>query len=402
MSNARNLANLLGSTGDVKTAHLGNAPAPTKASIDALGIAATSLTGSQASAITANTSKTGITSGQASAITASSAKTTNYNQTKSDIDALSIAATSVTGSQATAITANTAKITYPSADSTKLSGIATSANNYSHPANHAISVTTGLQAALDGKTTESYVDSQITTLIGGAPSTLNDLNELAAAINDDAAYASTLTTALGTKVAKTSNQALSTAANAMTISGHTITLNRGDSTTDTVTVPDNNTTYSVGDGGLTQKNFTTADNTKLDGIETGATADQTGSQILALFSNSITAGHIAAGGVGASEIGNDVVNSQHYAAGSIDNEHIADNAINSEHYADGSIDLAHLSTAIGDMRRGVTYIGRDTNDYIEINTTMIRFYINGVRVMSLDASGNAIFKGNVTAYGTPA
>jgi len=65
----------------------------------------------------------------------------------------------------------------------------------------------------------------------------------------------------------------------MTISGHTITLNRGDGTTDTVTVPDNNTTYSVGDGGLTQKNFTTADNTKLDGIETGATADQTGAEI---------------------------------------------------------------------------------------------------------------------------
>jgi hypothetical protein len=56
----------------------------------------------------------------------------------------------------------------------------------------------------------------------------------------------------------------------MTISGHTITLNRGDGTTDTVTVPDNNTTYSVGDGGLTQKNFTTADNTKLDGIATSA------------------------------------------------------------------------------------------------------------------------------------
>ena len=40
------------------------------------------------------------------------------------------------------------------------------------------------------------------------------------------------------------------------------------------------TTYSVGDGGLTQVNFTTADNTKLDGIETGATADQTAAQLL--------------------------------------------------------------------------------------------------------------------------
>jgi hypothetical protein len=50
---------------------------PTKSTIDALGIAATSVTGAQASAITANTAKTGITSSQASAITANTAKVTN-------------------------------------------------------------------------------------------------------------------------------------------------------------------------------------------------------------------------------------------------------------------------------------------------------------------------------------
>jgi len=48
----------------------------------------------------------------------------------------------------------------------------------------------------------------------------------------------------------------------------------------TISSTDTNTTYSVGDGGLTQKNFTTALNTKLSGIETGATADQTASEIL--------------------------------------------------------------------------------------------------------------------------
>lgn len=40
-------------------------------------------------------------------------------------------------------------------------------------------------------------------------------------------------------------------------------------------------TYTVGDGGLTEKNFTTALKTKLDGVETGATADQTAAEILA-------------------------------------------------------------------------------------------------------------------------
>lgn len=41
--------------------------------------------------------------------------------------------------------------TFLTADQTKLDGIATSANNYTHPANHSISVITGLQTALDAK-----------------------------------------------------------------------------------------------------------------------------------------------------------------------------------------------------------------------------------------------------------
>ncbi len=47
--------------------------------------------------------------------------------------------------------------------------------------------------------TESYVMSKIDALIDGAPAALDTLNELAAAINDDASFASTVTTALGNK-----------------------------------------------------------------------------------------------------------------------------------------------------------------------------------------------------------
>ena len=43
--------------------------------------------------------------------------------------------------------------------------------------------------------------------------------------------------------------------------------------------------YSVGDGGLTQNNFTNADHTKLDGIETSATADQTDAEIKTAYEN---------------------------------------------------------------------------------------------------------------------
>ena len=48
--------------------------------------------------------------------------------------------------------------------------------------------------------TTAFVQQEITSLIGGAPGSLDTLNELAAAINDDASYASTLTTALATKL----------------------------------------------------------------------------------------------------------------------------------------------------------------------------------------------------------
>jgi len=57
--------------------------------------------------------------------------------------------------------------------------------------------------------TTAYVQGEITDLIGGAPGALDTLNELAAAINDDSSYASTITTALGTKVAKSGGNTIS-------------------------------------------------------------------------------------------------------------------------------------------------------------------------------------------------
>jgi hypothetical protein len=64
-------------------------------------------------------------------------------------------------------------------------------------------VTATTQSALDNSTkisTTAYTDAAITALIGGAPGTLDTLNELAAAIADDENYSTTLTTALATKL----------------------------------------------------------------------------------------------------------------------------------------------------------------------------------------------------------
>ena len=52
---------------------------------------------------------------------------------------------------------------------------------------------------------KAYVDTQVAGVIDSAPATLDTLNELAAALNDDANFSTTVTTSIATKLAKASN-----------------------------------------------------------------------------------------------------------------------------------------------------------------------------------------------------
>jgi hypothetical protein len=64
----------------------------------------------------------------------------------------------------------------------------------------AIDATTKSAAALASANT--YADGKVSALVDSAPALLDTLNELAAAIGDDANFATTLTTSVGTKVSK--------------------------------------------------------------------------------------------------------------------------------------------------------------------------------------------------------
>jgi len=189
---------------------------------------------------------------------------------------------------------------FTDADHTKLNNIAASANNYTHPtgagnehlpstisqteAGYLNGVTSAIQTQLNSKTTESYVNTQVTNLIGGAPGALDTLNELAAAINDDSSYASSVTTSLSSKVGTSSAQSLSSAANAMTISGSVITLARGDGTTDAVTLPASGNTVIGTDSDINTSGATIIDSlTMTDGVITAhGTRTLTASDISAL------------------------------------------------------------------------------------------------------------------------
>lgn len=114
---------------------------------------------------------------------------------------------------------------YTTADKNKLFGIATNANNYSHPtsgvsadtyrsvtvdANGHVTAGTNPTTLSDYGITDADTSAQVTTkinnavaaLVDASPTTLDTLNELAAALGDDPNFATTTSTALGNRVIK--------------------------------------------------------------------------------------------------------------------------------------------------------------------------------------------------------
>ena len=136
-------------------------------------------------------------------------------------------------------------------DKTKLDGIETSAD-VTDTINVVASLTAGTNVAIETNGTISSTDTTYSVGDGG----LTQKN---------------FTTALDTKLSgiETSADVTDTI---NVVASLTAGTNVAIETNGTISSTD--TTYSVGDGGLTQKNFTTALDTKLSGIETSVTADQ--------------------------------------------------------------------------------------------------------------------------------
>ena len=77
----------------------------------------------------------------------------------------------------------------------------------------------GGEIDLVGYATEAYVQQQLKALIGGAPEALDTLKELAAALGDNADFASTITQELAKKVDKAEGQRLITDEEAAKLAG---------------------------------------------------------------------------------------------------------------------------------------------------------------------------------------
>jgi len=156
----------------------------------------------------------------------------------------------------TAYEANSNTNAFTDSEKTKLSGIAVSANNYSISAdlldedNMASNSATKVPSQ---QSVKAYVDTEVAGVVDSAPSALNTLNELAAALGDDANFSTTVTNSIGTK---------------LPLAGGTMT---GD-------------IVMAGSQTVDGRDLS-VDGSKLDGIESGATADQTASEIRTLVAS---------------------------------------------------------------------------------------------------------------------
>jgi len=211
---------------------------------------------------------------------------------KSKLDGIEASATAdQTNSEIkTAYEANSDTNAFTDAEKTKLSGIETSAD---------VTDATNVNAA--GAVMNSDLDGKGELLVGdgsGDPSALSvGTNGYVLKANSSTATGLEWAAESGggggeanqnafstIAVSGQSNVAADSATDTLNIAaGSNVTITT-DAGSDTVTIAstDTNTTYSVGDGGLTQNNFTDALKTKLDGIEASATADQTASEIRTL------------------------------------------------------------------------------------------------------------------------
>ena len=149
--------------------------------------------------IATNNAKVGITAAQASAIVANTAKETNVDTDLGVItNSTSFTITSSDGNNASLPAANTTNwgvMTDEMFDTLEAAAPKASPALTGTP--------TAPTAAANTNTTQiattAYVQTEIGDLIGGAPGALDTLNEIAAAINDDANYAGTITSALAGK-----------------------------------------------------------------------------------------------------------------------------------------------------------------------------------------------------------
>ena len=257
---------------------------------------------------------------------------------------------------------------------------------------------------------KDYVDTQITNLIDSSPTALDTLNELAAALGDDANFSTTVNTALGNRLRIDVNSQGLTATqktNGLTnlgvtadpaelniLDGATLStaeLNFVDGVTSAIQtqIDAKQDTLSAGSGisisgttiatdlsnlvgtGAIQADAVTA--IKMAQFDDNLTA-ATGGDILVSngtdFDNVTMSGDVTIASTGATTIGSGAVETGMIAADAVTGAKIADDAVDSEHFAAGSIDEEHLNATNSPVDNYILSFDNSSGGFTWIESTV--------------------------------
>ena len=178
---------------------------------------------------------------------------------------------------------------FTDADHTKLNGVAASANNYAISSDLLDEDNMSSNSATkvpSQQSVKAYVDTEVAGVVDSAPGALNTLNELAAALGDDANFSTTVTNSIATKLplgggTMTGNIVMS---GSETVDGRDLSVDGAklDGIEASATADQSNAEIRAAVEAASDSNvFTDADHSKLNGIEASATADQTNAEIRA-------------------------------------------------------------------------------------------------------------------------
>jgi len=222
---------------------------------------------------------------------------TNADHTKLDGIEAGATADQTNSEIKTAYEANSDTNAFTDADHTKLDGIEASANNYSISSDLLDEDNMSSNSATkvpSQQSVKAYVDAEVAGVVDSAPGALNTLNELAAALGDDENFATTTTNNLAAKLPKAGGQMTGniTFSGSQTVDGRDLSVDGAklDGIEAGATGDQTNAEIRAAVEAASDSNvFTDADHTKLNGIEASATADQTASEIKTAYeSNSNT------------------------------------------------------------------------------------------------------------------
>ena len=243
-------------------------------------------------------------------------------------------------------------------------------------------VTATTQSAGDSSTkvaTTAYTDTAISNLVDSSPSALNTLNELAAALGDDANFAATTATSLGTKLPKSGGEMTGniTFSGSQTVDGRDLSADgskldgiESGATADQTAAEIRALVESASDSNV----FTNADHNKLNAIESNATADQSASEIRTLVANASDSNVFT------------------------DADHTKLNGIETGATADQT--GGEIASALNGQNIYTTGgIGRDSNDQISwSNDSYMNIHIAGNNRFRFESDGDFHADGDVIAY----